>query len=89
MPAVCRAHALTARSSTSKTSYCFAEKKVAGPTGGPRPGGTTTRRFPPGRIERMPSSKPGMSPAMPIRVAAGSPLRYVESMSAPFSLYAE
>ena len=33
-------------------------KKVAGPVGGPSSGGTMMRRFPPGRMLLMPSSKP-------------------------------
>jgi hypothetical protein len=45
-------------SSMSKTSHCFAEKKVEGPTGGPRSGGTTIRLCPPGFIVLRPISNP-------------------------------
>mmetsp|Transcript_1331 Transcript_1331/g.5573 ORF Transcript_1331/g.5573 Transcript_1331/m.5573 type:complete len:249 (+) Transcript_1331:94-840(+) len=83
-----RAQFFTSSSSMSNTSHCFAEKNVAGPVGGPSSGGTTTRRFPPGRIPLSPSSKPGIIPLIPSRVDAGTPLRYVLSMVPPFSLYA-
>lgn len=49
---------LTFSNSTSKTSHCFALKKVEGPTGGPSSGGTTTLLRPPTLIVLMPSSNP-------------------------------
>lgn len=50
---------------TGLTSHCLALKKVEGPTGGPSAGGTITRRLPPTRMLRMPSSKPACMPPGP------------------------
>eukprot|EP00982_Pelagococcus_subviridis_P002125 16362-Pelagococcus_subviridis.AAC.1 len=56
----------------SNTSHCLLLKNVAGPTGGPNSGGTTTLRFPPSRIPFNPSSNPGIMPLIPRRVLAGA-----------------
>ena len=59
----------------SNTSHCFDEKNVAGPTGGPSSGGTTTLRLPPAFIPLSASSNPGIIPLIPSLVDAGTPLR--------------
>jgi len=46
------------QSVTKLTSHCLALKKVDGPTGGPKAGGTTMRRLPPGIMPLIPSSNP-------------------------------
>ncbi len=42
-------------------TYCLALKKVEGPTGGPRAGGTITRRLLPGLMSLSASSNPADS----------------------------
>ena len=39
-------------------AHCLAKKKVCGPTGGPKSGGTSKRRLPPTRMVFSPASKP-------------------------------
>jgi hypothetical protein len=53
-----KTHSGSSSATSLRTSHCLALKNVDGPTGGPRRGGTMMRRLPPGRIVRMPSSKP-------------------------------
>lgn len=58
MSAPSRRQDLTPSSSMSNTSICFAEKKVDGPTGGPRSGGTTARLWPPTFMPLTATSNP-------------------------------
>ena len=51
-------HVLIPKRLMSKISYCFALKKVLGPTGGPRAGGIMTILLLPGFISRSANSKP-------------------------------